>query len=128
MNPSINATSARDLKDAARAIQFVLKNSIKGKEAVAALCDLLEVTAKIVRASNGIAAKHEPRRLKNLDERLVDDGYCGPVTLHGYKQRRKGMPAYDWSRRFPSVEAADAYLGDNKSINVEFVTTECEDC
>lgn len=49
MNTALKATSVRDLKDAARAINFVLKNKIKGKAAVAALCDLLEVTARTVR-------------------------------------------------------------------------------
>lgn len=49
MNPALKATSVRDLKDAARAINFVLKHKIKGKESIASLCDLLEFTARAVR-------------------------------------------------------------------------------
>lgn len=49
----ISANSKLDLKTAARSIDFFLKRGVSGDQAIASLCDLLTVTARLVREQEG---------------------------------------------------------------------------
>lgn len=87
MNTALKATSVRDLKDAARAINFVLKNKIKGKAAVAALCDLLEVTARTVREESVGYVPHTVRKAaaKRVKPESASCCLClDEITGHGH--------------------------------------------
>lgn len=115
MNTALKATSVRDLKDAARAINSVLRNKIKGEAAIVALCDLLAFTARAVREE----ALRKPQ-FKRIDPRLLDPNYFGPVVVHGYRTKKDGTVS-DWSRRFRNANEADAHLVSHGAITVEYI-------
>lgn len=117
MNTALKATSVRDLKDAARAINCVLRNKIKGEAAVVALCDLLAFTARAVRED---ALRKPKKEFKRIDPRLLDPNYVGPVVVHGYRTKKDGT-VMDWSRRFRNANEADAHLVGHDAITVEYI-------
>lgn len=125
MNTALKATSVRDLKDAARAINFVLKNKIKGKAAVAALCDLLEVTARTVREESVGYVPHTVRKAaakvyrRNTASQFLDRNYVGPVVVDGYRKKKDGTTTH-WSRRFKDAVAADDYIAENANVHVDY--------
>lgn len=125
MNTALKATSVRDLKDAARAIQFVLKNKIKGKAAVAALCDLLEVTARTVREESVGYVPHAVRKAvakgyrRNTASQFLDRNYIGPVVVDGYRKKRDGTTTH-WNRRFKDAATADEYIAKNANVHVDY--------
>lgn len=111
MNTALKATSVRDLKDAARAINCVLRNKIKGEAAITALCDLLAFTARAVR---------EQSLGKKPQWDGLDPNYVGPVVAHGFRKKKDGTTS-DWSRRFKNSDAVDVYLATNVTTYVEYI-------
>lgn len=111
---TMNNESTNDLRNAARAINAFLRHNVRGRDATVALCDLLEVTAALVRKR---AVPPEPARGG------IDKNYVGPVIAHGYRRSGKDATYKGWSRRFRNADAAKEYYAENRErVFIDYLT------